>query len=74
MEGGGAAPLEGKEKKRHREGEIEVMLNVKSILKYYFSFLIFLLKSILVNVLLVWGGRRSHGGAGRSCPLSIITK
>jgi len=54
VEGGGAAPLEGKEKKRHGEGEIEVRLNVKSRLKYYFYFLIFLLKGIL-NVLLVWG-------------------
>ena len=30
-------------------------LKVKNILKYYFNFLIFVLKDILANVLLVWG-------------------
>ena len=46
-------------KGNRRRGMVKVKLkfrlNVKSRLKYYFIFLIFLLKGILVNVLLVWG-------------------
>ena len=43
-----------------RRGTVKVTvkfrLNVKNTLKYYFNFLIFLLKCILVNVILEWGG------------------
>jgi len=57
--------------RRGTKVKVKVRLKVKSILKYYLIFLIFLLKGILVNVLLVWGGRRNHGGAGRSCPIAF---
>jgi len=36
--------------------KVKFRLNVKSRLKYYFNFFIFLLKGILVNFLLVWVG------------------
>jgi len=64
-----------KENRRRRTVKVKVKfkLNVKNTLKYYFKFLIFLLKNILVNVFLVWVGRRSHrGGARRSCLLVVM--
>ena len=51
---GGVVRRHWKETERRGTKEkVKVMLNVKSILKYYFNFLIFLLKGVLVNVLLV---------------------